>query len=173
MIGVAWERDWYMDNARDSQFGGAPLPLPIFLVRTEEDVETLRDSGKRTTDWTMFVWVPIVLLVFFSRFIYPKVHASWGGGEPVPVVLYFTKDSPLKPNEAVPALLRDESDSGFYFAEENTSHATFMPRSQVSMLFFSDKPIPTPSPKPGAPTAEPSTPRPQPGSQSPAQQPKQ
>lgn len=130
-------------------FFGAGLvlrPLAVMFLNSER---------RKTTDWTKLVYIPIAALFFFARWVYPKVQASWGGGQPVPIVLYLTKESPLRPGESLPALLLDESESGFYFVEENKSQAVFMPRAQVSMLFFSNKPLPAPPPKAAPSPAEP------------------
>jgi hypothetical protein len=47
--------------------------------------------------------------------------------------------------EPLPALLLDESDSGFFFAEPDHVRTTFLPRGQVSMMSFSEKPIYAPA----------------------------
>lgn len=144
-------------------FGSGLALRPLAII-------ALNPQRRRTLDWTTQLFVPITALFFFSRWIYPKIKASWGGGEPIPVVLYLTKDSPLKPGESYPVLLLDESDTGFYFAEQPRSKAVFIPRSQVSMIFFSDKPLPTPStekpnpvtPQGALPSPTPEKPKPQP-----------
>jgi hypothetical protein len=133
--GSLWMELWF--------FGSGVLLRP--LVRT-----TLNEEWKKGQTLTSSFYLPIAALFYFSRFVYPSVEASWGGGHPVPVVLYFNSSSPFRPGEPFPALLLDESEAGYYFVEENRSHALFMPRSQVSMLYFSDKPLP---PAPSAPAA--------------------
>lgn len=126
----------------------------------------LNPQRRRTVDWTKLLFIPIALIFFFSRKVYPKLEASWGGGQPVPVVLFLTRDSPLRPAESLPALLLDESESGFYFVEETKSQAVFLPRAQVSMLVFSDKPLPTSASKssPSPPDSQPQAAKQQPPS---------
>jgi hypothetical protein len=68
------------------------------------------------------------------------MKASWGGGAPVNVVLYFNKDSAIKPNQNVSVQLVDESDAGFYIVAQGESRAIFVPRNSVSLVYFSDKP---------------------------------
>jgi hypothetical protein len=161
LYGSSWTELWFF-------FVGLQFLFVRKILRP-----VIREPQKwKTRDWTDLVGFLVLALFFFSRSIYPKVQASWGGGEPIPVVFYLTKDSPLKPGEAVPALLLDESETGFYFVETNKSHAVFMPRSQVSMLFFSDKPIPTPEPKPATRAPQPPASAPLAPPPSPPNQPK-
>lgn len=105
----------------------------------------LNTQKRKVADWAAIISIPICALFCFERWVYPKVQSSWGGGRPVPVVLYLTKDSPLRPGESLPALLLAESENGFYFVEDTKSQAVFMPRAQVSMISFSDK-LPTTPP---------------------------
>jgi hypothetical protein len=115
--------------------------LVVGLILRPLALTLLSPERRGSTDWTRLLFIPIATLFTFSRIVYPKVETSWGGGQPVPVVFYLSKDSPLRPGEPLPALLLDESDSGFYFVEEKETQAVFIPRSQVSMLFFSEKPL--------------------------------
>jgi hypothetical protein len=82
----------------------------------------------------------LLMLLVFALYYYPHMKASWGGGSPINVVLYFNKDSAIKPNESVSVQLVDESDAGFYIVAQGESRAIFVPRNAVSLVYFSDKP---------------------------------
>jgi hypothetical protein len=77
----------------------------------------------------------------FSVWIYPQFKPSWGGGSPVPVVIYFSHDSRLLPGQQLDAELLDESEGGFYIAERGHTQAIFVPRAAVATLYFSEKPL--------------------------------
>jgi hypothetical protein len=119
-------------------------------------VLSLFDAEKRRRHvWSNLNFIPIICIFTFARAVYPKVTAPWGGGEPVPITLYMTKDSPVTPNGPLSALLLEETEAGFYIIKEAKSKAIFLPRAQVSMIVFSDKPLP-----PEPPTTPPTTPQP-------------
>jgi hypothetical protein len=61
-----------------------------------------------------------------------------GGGIPISVVMYFNKESAIKPNQNVSARLIDESDAGFYIVGPGERKAIFVPRNSVSLVYFSD-----------------------------------
>jgi hypothetical protein len=67
------------------------------------------------------------------------LKASWGGGSPVNVTIYFSKDSPISPNKAVSAQLVEESDEGYYIVGPKETKAIYVPRSAVALVYFSDK----------------------------------
>ena len=87
----------------------------------------------------------LFLTVFvFAHYYYPHLEASWGGGTPVSVTVYFTKESALDPNKAVTAQLIEECDEGFYIIGPEETRAIFVPRSSVALVYFSDKPAESP-----------------------------
>ncbi len=85
-----------------------------------------------------------VVLLVFAQYYYPHLKASWGGGAPVSVTIYFTKDSPITPNKAVSAQLVEESDEGFYIVGPKETRAIYVPRSVVALVYFSDKVVDSP-----------------------------
>jgi hypothetical protein len=72
-------------------------------------------------------------------FYYPHIKAPWGRGTPVNITIYFTKDSAMKPSQAVSAQLVDESDGGLYIVGPNETKAIFVPRNVVALVYFSDR----------------------------------
>jgi len=101
------------------------------------EVQTIRDFTNLS--WTNTLFTILGSLIVFSLFYYPRIKPSLGGGSPINAVLYFTKDSAIKPNQSVSAQLVDESDAGFYIVGQGESKAIFVPRSSVSLVYFSDK----------------------------------
>jgi hypothetical protein len=90
------------------------------------------------TNWNQSASIALALLLVFARSVYPMIKAAWGGGEKIPVVLYFTKDSSLKPSDHLSVQLIEESESGFYFLTTESKSAVFIPRTFVSEVSFSE-----------------------------------
>src|SRR6266566_4971434 len=90
-------------------------------------------------EWAKMLGVLFVALLAFAQYVYPHLKASWGGGTPANVTIYFTKDSLLGPGKAVQAQLIEEADEGFYIVGPKESKAIFVPRSSVALIYFSDK----------------------------------
>ena len=118
-------------------FGVSFFALTEFKSRNRENLGSF--GG-----WAKPMGVLLGALLVFSQYVYPHLKASWGGGTPANVTVYFTKDSLLGPNKAVQAQLVEESDEGFYIVGPKESKAIFFPRSSVAMVYFSDKPADSP-----------------------------
>jgi hypothetical protein len=65
-------------------------------------------------EWSKVLGTMLAILLAFAQYYYPHIKASWGGGTPVNVTIYFTKDSAIKPSQTVSVQLVEESDEGFY-----------------------------------------------------------
>ena len=86
----------------------------------------------------------MVVLIGFSVFplvIYPHIKSGWGGGSPVSVVIYLSNDSRILPGQQLSADLLEESDGGLYVAQKGQQQALFIPRTEISTVYFSDKPL--------------------------------
>jgi branched-subunit amino acid transport protein len=81
----------------------------------------------------------ILLLTFFALEVYPRVKPSWGGGGATPVVVYFSHDSRILPNQELQGDLLDESDNGVYVVKKGEKQAIFIPRRAIAAMYFSDK----------------------------------
>ena len=90
-------------------------------------------------DWEKTAFTIAVALTVFANFYYPYLKASWGGGAPINVTIYFNKDSAIRPSQALVAQLVDESDEGFYIVGPQETKAIYVPRTAVALLYFSDK----------------------------------
>jgi len=92
----------------------------------------------RLGNWYQSLGFSLTALVTFSIGYYPQIQASWGGGTPISAIIYFAKDSPFLPNRNLSAKILDETDTGFYLIGANDKRATFIPRSAVVMVYYSD-----------------------------------
>lgn len=90
--------------------------------------------------WAALIGAAILVIVSFAIFLYPKMRASIGGGEPVPVVLQFKDKSPLDPTQTKAfGWVLDESDAGFYLLKnDQDKDAIFVPRTDVTLVFYGD-----------------------------------
>lgn len=91
----------------------------------------------RAGDWEKTAFLVLGALFVFALFYYPHIKSSWGGGTPVPATIYFAKDSPIRPSQAVSVQLIEESDQGFYIVAPNEPRALFVPRNSVSLQAIS------------------------------------
>jgi hypothetical protein len=98
-------------------------------------------ENKTAYEWVAPVFLVIPTLAIFASAIYPQIKASWGGGSPTPVVVYFSPESRLLPSQHLEGDLLDESDSGIYVVMAGEKQAIFVPRSSISAVYFSDKPL--------------------------------
>jgi hypothetical protein len=123
------------------KFQQPALVLWFFGVIVATIVE-LKVRSKRNLveagEWSKPLVGILAILLMFARYYYPHLKASWGGGTPVSVTIYFTKDSAISPNKAVSAQLIEESDEGFYLVGPKETRAIFVPRSAVALVYFSD-----------------------------------
>jgi hypothetical protein len=121
------------------RFGFEAITLWMFGVGILAALEMRTRAWKmKLGDWTWSTTLLLGTLLAFASFYYPHIKSSWGGGRPIPVTIYFTKDSVIMPGQSVNALLIDESDSGLYVVGKKDKKATFIPHSSVGLVYFSD-----------------------------------
>jgi len=113
-------------------FGVSFFALTEFKLRNRENLGSF-------AGWAKPMAILLGTLLMFSQYVYPHLKASWGGGTPTNITVFFSKDSLLSPNKAVQAQLIEESDEGFYIVGLKESKAIFVPRSAIAMIYFSDK----------------------------------
>jgi hypothetical protein len=90
------------------------------------------------TDWYSTVGTLLILITVFSSYVYPHIKSSWGGGQTLPVILYLNGASPVFQNQHWPVQLIEEAENGFYVLDKHEKKAVFIPRSAVSLVYFSD-----------------------------------
>lgn len=126
--------------------------------------------------WGQVLFVIAFFVAFFPRWIYTNITSSWGGGRPIPVVMYFTPQSPILPGAQLPIQLLEQSDAGFYLVRQGERRALFVPRSAVAAVYYADTPFELPSPQQVAAQPAPHTPEstaPANGEESPKSRPRQ
>lgn len=129
---------WNLNKLFQGDFAPSDFTVWIFALT----VFILFEMNYGRVDADRFaILLPSVLVVigFFAAYYYPRIKASWGGGGPIPVVLYLSKESPVAPGKQIQAVLLDETDAGYYVVPAHESKAIFFPRSATSVLFFSNK----------------------------------
>jgi hypothetical protein len=126
-------------EARDFQRGSIVLWFFCITLAAELLYQNWVLGDLRVKDWAANVVWFLVALWLFATYYYPNIKRSWGGGKPISVVLWFTKESAVKPGQQIPVRLIDESDVGFYILGQNEQKALFVPRSAVSAVYYSDK----------------------------------
>jgi len=113
--------------------------VALMEIRTgKAGVDWISSPSTRLSDWTISLIIGFAALFVFATFYYPKIKASWGGGSPVPAVVYFSKDSRILPSQYLQTQLLDETDAGYYVLDKNQK-AIFIPRNTVLLVYFSDK----------------------------------
>jgi hypothetical protein len=80
----------------------------------------------------------LAILTVFATIYYPHIKSKWGGGEPISIEITFSKDAPNHSGQTVNCFLIDETDEGFYAVGKGDRHATFIPRTEVSLVYFAE-----------------------------------
>jgi len=122
----------------EHRFGLSSVGLWFFVIGMATIIEL--KVRPRSGDWEKTIFVALGALLLFAGVYYPHIEASWGGGTPVNITMYFTKDSAIRPSQAVSVRLVEESDEGFYIVGSKEAKAIYVPRNAVSLVYFSDKP---------------------------------
>jgi len=89
-------------------------------------------------NWKQSLTLSLLAVAGFAGIYYPHIKPSWGGGAPIPATIYFTKDSSVLPGGSISAKILDEVDGGFYLIGGSDKTATFIPRSEISLVYYSD-----------------------------------
>jgi len=129
-----------IDTASEHKFGYGSITLWFFFIGVIPMIELMSREPLRLVDprWIKTFFMGLFALGIFARYFYPRIKADWGGGAPIPVTIYFTKDSVILPGKRTNASLIDETDTGFYVTSGNENRAIFIPRTVVAILYFSD-----------------------------------
>lgn len=98
----------------------------------------IRLSPNRLRSALHFVnWMYIIIAIwFYTSSIFGSLPPKFGGGAPVPVVLYLNKPVAWLDSPTASVSLLDETDQGFYVLAPGKSKALFIPRSDVGSLYF-------------------------------------
>jgi hypothetical protein len=98
----------------------------------------VRSVPRYYSDWR--TW-PVVLAIFgiYITQIFANLPPRWGGGQPTSIVIFQNSPAPWSSSNPVDALLLDETDQGFYVLLSPSGKAFFIPRSNVSSIFFGSR----------------------------------
>ncbi|HXX21941.1 MAG TPA: hypothetical protein VEO19_02185 [Terriglobia bacterium] len=97
---------------------------------------------RRATDRLRFAldfrnWLfAIVNVWIYVAMIFGTVPPKLGGGAPTPVVLYLNRPAAWLDSTVASASLLDETDQGFYVLTPGKNKALYIPRSDVSSVYF-------------------------------------
>ena len=78
-------------------------------------------------------------LTLYSAKIYGNVKPHFGGGAPIPIVMYFGAKNAISQSETAEMMLVEETDYGYYVAVPNAETAFFIRRDLVTSLVFKKK----------------------------------
>ena len=105
-------------------------------------IQALREEKARI-EYLVIVSVSLFLTAVgaFATTLYPRIQYSWGGGKPIPVLIYLSKTSDLLPGQQLRTRLVEQSDGGYYIIEEANHKALFIPNGAVSWVYYGEKPL--------------------------------
>lgn len=84
------------------------------------------------------LFIYFTLMATFAEVYYPHILRKWGGGAPIKVELTLSKDAPVKAGQRIECSLIDETETGLYVLGNGDKHATFIPRSEVALIYFGE-----------------------------------
>ncbi len=117
----------------------ASVALWFIVLSYFASIEMQSRSWKpQVGNWKQSLALCLTAVGVFATLYYPHIKPSWGGGAPSPATIYFAKDSTILPGRSVSADILDEVDGGFYIIGGGDKKATFIPRSEVAMVYYSD-----------------------------------
>jgi hypothetical protein len=109
-----------------------------FLVNSSSARKNLLEHVSRSLPFA--VSLLLMAISYFGRSYYPHIKPSWGGGAPVPVTILFAKESAVLPGQYLSTQLLDESDAGVYIVGKGEKMASFIPKTEIASITYSDSP---------------------------------
>ncbi len=126
------------ESVRSKMFTGLALLIWTFIVGGISFIEMIRRDKFRTIlDFSITITLCIGALVAFGVIYYPHIMAKWGGGQLIPIELTIMRDSTNYGGEQINCSLIDETDAGFYVISDGEKFATFIPRTAVAAIHYS------------------------------------
>jgi len=98
----------------------------------------LKSALKYYSDYRSWYLVLAIVWIYISQ-IFANLPPRWGGGQPTPIVIFQNSPAPWSPSNPADVLLLDETDQGFYVLLSPGGKAFFIPRGNVSSIFFGSK----------------------------------
>jgi len=87
-------------------------------------------------------WLVAVLLIsYYTFFVYSKIEQKFGGGAPMPAVLYLDRPAVWTDSTIVNVKLLDQTSEGYYviLPSMGGDKAMFIRRSEVSAVYFGQR----------------------------------
>ena len=137
LLGVFYVQSSARELFIGKRFSATSITLWFFIASFVWIFQLKAQHEKRHWENASFLLLGVVLV--FAWFYYPHIKAAWGGGTPLEVTMFFSKDAPISPNQAASVRLIDESDTGFYILAPNENRAIYVRRDAVVLVYFSDK----------------------------------
>jgi hypothetical protein len=91
-----------------------------------------------THRWRSLLFIYFTLLGAFAEIYYPHILREWGGGSPLQIELTLSKDAPVNAGQRIACSLVDETETGLYVLGIGDKHATFIPRSEVALIYYGE-----------------------------------
>lgn len=89
-----------------------------------------RGKSLQTRHWRSVLVAYLFLMTVFATAYYPHIKAKWGGGSLIPVELNDSSGS------GIDCSLIDETDAGFYVIGKQDTFATFIPRANITSIYY-------------------------------------
>lgn len=100
-----------------------------FAARDSEDL--LREA----LHWVNWLLV-LCLMAFYGTSVYARIEPKFGGGAPMPIVVYLNRPLPWSTSKDVTASLLEETSQGYFVSTPRSGNALFIPRSDVAAIYF-------------------------------------
>jgi hypothetical protein len=124
------------------------LTLWFFVAATITNTVKLRSDRLRCA-LDFRTWISVIANVgTYVSLIVGNIPPKFGGTAPMPAVLYLNKPIEwLDSKTTAPVSLLDETDQGYYVLEQGKRKAFFVPRGDVSSVYFGPaEDLPKPKP---------------------------
>ncbi len=91
--------------------------------------------------WVQGAMIGLGIVSFFALLLYPALPSAYLGGVPVAITFQFAdKSMPIANSPQLKGWLLDETDDGFYFIQDkNAKKAVFIPRSDVTAVYYGEQ----------------------------------
>jgi hypothetical protein len=100
--------------------------------------KVLRDRAERgKTEWEREIPIIALVLLTYGNLIYKNITPYFGGGIPVPVMMYFSSKTPLTDSDSADVKLLEQAADGYYVLKSgDEKHAYFIRHDLVSAVHF-------------------------------------
>jgi hypothetical protein len=119
--------------------------IGLVSVKVDTIVLSATPRGFLSSRWETSIWMSLLLVPLYAANLYPRVSPKWGGGKPVPAMLFLRAEQSYLKGLEVAVRIIDETSSGFYVEDSaQPPGAVFVPRDLVAGIRYSAVPKPAP-----------------------------